>query len=188
MNNQLVSSSSSSSFCIDSTPSWTYDVFLSFRGEDTRTTFTGHLCKALVDKGIHTFIDRQLVRGEEISPALLQAIEESRISLVIFSKTYAASRWCLDELVKILQCRQSKQQIVLPVFYKVDPSHVRNQTSSFGDEFKTLECKFEDNKEKILAWRSALREAANLSGHPVKEGEYVHFFPLPCIYIISFLE
>ncbi|XP_070663479.1 disease resistance protein RUN1-like isoform X2 [Malus domestica] len=174
MNNQLVpcSSSSSSTFCIDSTPSWRYDVFLSFRGEDTRTTFTDHLYKALVDKGIHTFIDRQLVRGEEISPALLQAIEESRISLVIFSKTYAASRWCLDELVKILQCRQSKQQIVLPVFYKVDPSHVRNQTSSFGDEFKKLECKFEDNKEKILAWRSALREAANLSGHPLKEGDY----------------
>ncbi|XP_068342846.1 TMV resistance protein N-like [Pyrus communis] len=174
MNNQLVSSSSSSSssFCIDSTPSWRYDVFLSFRGEDTRTNFTDHLYKALVDKGIHTFIDRQLVRGEEISPALLQAIEESRISLVIFSKTYAASRWCLDELVKIFQCRQSKQQIVLPVFYKVDPSHVRNQTSSFGDEFKKLECKFEDNKEKILAWRSALREAADLSGHPVKEGDY----------------
>ncbi|CAN6699098.1 unnamed protein product [Malus baccata var. baccata] len=175
MNNQLVpssSSSSSSSFCIDSTPSWSYDVFLSFRGEDTRTNFTDHLYKALDNNGIHTFIDRQLVRGEEISPALLQAIEESRISLVIFSKTYAASRWCLDELVKILQCRQSKQQIVLPVFYKVDPSHVRNQTSSFGDEFKKLECKFEDNKEKILAWRSALREAANLSGHTVKEGDY----------------
>ncbi|TQD93690.1 hypothetical protein C1H46_020694 [Malus baccata] len=173
MNNQLdpSSSSSSSSFCIDSTPSWSYDVFLSFRGEDTRTNFTGHLYKALVDKGIHTFIDRQLVRGEEISPALLQAIEESKISLVIFSKTYAASRWCLDELVKIFQCRKSKQQIVLPVFYKVDPSHVRNQTSSFGDEFKTLECKFKDNKEKTLAWRCALREAANLSGHPVKEGD-----------------
>ncbi|XP_050131037.1 TMV resistance protein N-like isoform X6 [Malus sylvestris] len=174
MNNQLVpsSSSSSSSFCIDSTPSWRYDVFLSFRGKDTRTNFTDHLYKALDNNGIHTFIDRQLVRGEEISPALLQAIEESRISLVIFSKTYAASRWCLDELVKILQCRQSKQQIVLPVFYKVDASHVRNQTSSFGEEFKKLECKFEDNKEKILAWKSALREAANLSGHPVEERDY----------------
>ncbi|CAN6699097.1 unnamed protein product [Malus baccata var. baccata] len=154
MNNQLVpsSSSSSSSFCIDSTPSWRYDVFLSFRGKDTRTNFTDHLYKALDNNGIHTFIDRQLVRGEEISPALLQAIEESRISLVIFSKTYAASRWCLDELV--------------------DASHVRNQTSSFGEEFKKLECKFEDNKEKILAWKSALREAANLSGHPVEERDY----------------
>ncbi|XP_050150745.1 disease resistance protein RLM3-like [Malus sylvestris] len=163
MANQLASSSSSLP------PSWRYDVFLSFREEDTHTNFTEHLYKALDDKGINTFIDRQLTRGEEISPALLQAIEESRISLVIFSKNHASSRWCLDELVKILQCRESKQQIVLPVFYKVDPSHVRNQTSSFGDVFAELECKFKDSKEKVLMWKRALREIANLSGHPFRK-------------------
>ncbi|CAN6563493.1 unnamed protein product [Malus baccata var. baccata] len=173
MAGQLVSSSS-----FTSNPSWKYDVFLSFRGEDTRSDFTDHLYKGLVDKGIHTFIDRQLPRGEEISPALLKAIEESRISLVIFSKNYASSRWCLEELVKILQCRESKKQIVLPVFYKVDPSHVRNQKSSFGDAFTDHERKFKDKKEKVLMWRRALREVANLSGHPFRKGEYVYLFPL----------
>ncbi|RXI06310.1 hypothetical protein DVH24_018352 [Malus domestica] len=118
MNNQLVSSSSFSS-----PPSWEYDVFLSFRGEDTRTNFTDHFYKALDDKAITTFIDRQLKRGEEISSALLEAIEESRVSIIVFSENYASSRWCLDELVHILACRKSRQQIVLPVFYKVDPSH-----------------------------------------------------------------
>ncbi|RXI06342.1 hypothetical protein DVH24_018384 [Malus domestica] len=166
MAGQLVSSSS-----FTSNPSWKYDVFLSFRGEDTRTNFTDHLYKGLVDKGIHTFIDRQLSRGEEISPALLKAIEESRISLVIFSKSYASSRCCLDELVKILQCRESKKQIVLPVFYKVDPSHVGNQKSSFGDAFTDHESKFKD-KKKVLMWRRALREVANLSGYPLLQGEY----------------
>ncbi|XP_048431406.1 disease resistance protein RUN1-like isoform X2 [Pyrus x bretschneideri] len=165
MADQLASSSSLP-------PSWRYDVFLSFRGEDTSTNFTDHLYKALVDNGINTFIDRQLTRGEEISLALLQAIEESRISLVMFSKNYASSRWCLDELVKILQCRESKKQIVLPVFYKVDPSHVRNQTSSFGVGFAKLQGKFKDNKKKVLMWRRALREVANVSGHPVKEEDY----------------
>ncbi|TQD73785.1 hypothetical protein C1H46_040695 [Malus baccata] len=165
MADQLASSSSLP-------PSWRYDVFLSFRGEDTHTNFTDHLYKALVDKGINTFIDRQRTRGEEISLALLQAIEGSRISLVIFSKNYASSRWCLDELVKIRQCKKSKQQIVLPVFYKVDPSHVRNQTSSFGVGFTKLQGKFKDNKKKVLMWRRALREVANLSGHLVKEEGY----------------
>ncbi|XP_048431408.1 TMV resistance protein N-like isoform X1 [Pyrus x bretschneideri] len=166
MAGQLVSSSS-----FTSNPSWKYDVFLSFRGEDTRANFTDHLYKGLVDKGIHTFIDRQLPRGEEISPALLKTIEESKISLVIFSKSYASSRWCLDELVKILQCRESKKQIVLPVFYKVDPSHVRNQKSSFGDAFTDHKSKFKDKKEKVLMWRRALREVANLSGYPFLKGE-----------------
>ncbi|XP_028945608.1 TMV resistance protein N-like [Malus domestica] len=166
MNNQLVSSSSFSS-----PPSWEYDVFLSFRGEDTRTNFTDHFYKALDDKAITTFIDHQLKRGEEIFPALLEAIEESRISIIVFSENYASSRWCLDELVHILECRKSRKQIVLPVFYKVDPSDVRKQTSSFGDAF-TEKFKFEDNKEKILTWRSALTDAASLSGYTFKEGEY----------------
>ncbi|CAL9004936.1 unnamed protein product [Prunus brigantina] len=149
-----------------------YDVFLSFRGEDTRTNFTDHLHEALVRKGIRTFIDGELVRGEEISPALVKAIEESRISVIVFSENYSSSRWCLDELVKILQCKQSKQQIVLPFFYKVDPSDVRHQRRSYGDAFVHHERKFKDDKEKVLKWRRALTEAANLSGWHFKEGEY----------------
>ncbi|XP_021825479.1 TMV resistance protein N-like [Prunus avium] len=170
MTTQPVSSSPSSS----SSP---YDVFLSFRGEDTRTNFTDHLHEALVRKGIRTFIDRELVRGEEISPALVKAIEESRISLIVFSENYASSRWCLDELVKILQCKQSNQQVVLPIFYKLDPSDVRKQTSKFGDAFEGLiESKFKDNEEKVLIWREALTKTANLSGHTFKDGEYVYFY------------
>ncbi|KDO37452.1 hypothetical protein CISIN_1g042778mg, partial [Citrus sinensis] len=79
-----------------------YDVFQSFRGEDNRDNFTGHLYSALSQKGIETFIDDQLNRGDEISQSLVDAIEASAISLIIFSEAYASSRWCLDELVKIL--------------------------------------------------------------------------------------
>ncbi|XP_034203604.1 disease resistance protein RPV1-like [Prunus dulcis] len=162
------SSSSSSSF----TQSWTYDVFLSYRGEDTRKTFIDHLYTALDRQGIHTFIDDELPRGEEISPALLNAIEESKISMIVFSENYASSSWCLDELVKILEYKKSKQQLVMPIFYKVDPSDVRNQRSSFGDALVDHERKFKDDMEKVLEWRRALTEAANLSGLHFKEGGY----------------
>ncbi|KDO39347.1 hypothetical protein CISIN_1g047481mg [Citrus sinensis] len=57
-----------------------YDVFLSFRGEDTRDNFTSHLYSALSQKGIEAFIDDQLNRGDEISQSLLDAIEASAIS------------------------------------------------------------------------------------------------------------
>uniref|UniRef100_A0A6N2LQB2 TIR domain-containing protein n=1 Tax=Salix viminalis TaxID=40686 RepID=A0A6N2LQB2_SALVM len=93
---------------------WNYDVFLSFRGEDTRKTITDHLYSALIQAGIHTFRDdNELPRGEEISPQLLRAIEGSRISVVVFSTNYASSRWCLDELVKIIECRQKTHQAEL---------------------------------------------------------------------------
>ncbi|XP_061990800.1 disease resistance protein RPV1-like isoform X1 [Rosa rugosa] len=144
---------------------WTYHVFLSFRGEDTRNNFTGHLCSALRREGIDTFMDDQLRRGEEISPALLQAIEGSKISIIVFSKDYGSSKWCLDELVKILECRKSIQQMVRPVFYKVDPSDIRNHRGSFGQAL----CKFKDNMEKVEKWKKALSEAANLSGWTLSE-------------------
>ena len=64
-----------------STARYMYDVFLSFRGEDTRYNFTSHLYKALCDKGFNTFIDDDnLQRGEEISTELLKAIEIGRAS------------------------------------------------------------------------------------------------------------
>ncbi|KAG6676508.1 hypothetical protein I3842_15G155000 [Carya illinoinensis] len=42
-----------------------YDVFLSFRGEDTHNTFSAHLHHALLQNGIHTYIDEdELRRGK----------------------------------------------------------------------------------------------------------------------------
>ena len=137
-----------------------YDVFLSFRGEDTRNGFTGHLYKALCDNGMYTFIDDDLQRGEEISEELLKTIERSMISIIVFSKNYAESHWCLDELVKIMKCR-TNGQLVLPVFYKVNPSDVHKQTGNFAAAFTKLEKNFNN---KVQSWRTALRDAANLSG------------------------
>ncbi|KAL6293563.1 hypothetical protein ACE6H2_001705 [Prunus campanulata] len=163
MANQRASSSSSSSASF--TNSWKNQVFLSFRGVDTRHNFTDHLYSALCERGINTFRDDDdLRRGEEISSALLTAIEESKISVVVFSKNYASSKWCLDELVKILDCKESNQQLLIPVFYKVNPSDVRNQRGSFGDALANMECKYKENMQKVNKWRAALSQVAALSG------------------------
>lgn len=168
MTTQFGASSSSST-----SPSWRYDVFLSFRGEDTRNTFTGHLQHNLVQKGINTFIDDGLKRGEEISSALLRAIQESKLSIIVFSENYASSTWCLDELIKIFQCKEANHQMVYPIFYKVDPSDVRHQNGSFGVALARHECRFKDNLEKVMRWREALTRAANLSGQHFSDGGYV---------------
>ena len=159
------SSSSSSTLSIPRTS--TYDVFLSFRGEDTRYNFTDHLYNALFNRGIRTFRDEKLRRGEAIAPELLKAIEESRSSVIVFSENYARSRWCLDELVKIMECRKDLGHTVIPIFYHVDPSHVRNQEGSFGEAFAGYEKNW---KDKIPRWRRALTEAANLFGWHLLDG------------------
>ncbi|XP_044504964.1 disease resistance protein RPP2B-like isoform X2 [Mangifera indica] len=145
-------------------PEVKYDVFLSFRGVDTRNNFTSHLAAALCRKKIRAFIDYEFDRGEEISPSLLKAIEQSKISVIILSENYASSRWCLEELAKILDCKQMFRQMVIPIFYHVDPSHVRNQTGAFGDAFVDLEKRFEESLDVLQRWKTALKEVANLSG------------------------
>ncbi|XP_034679882.1 disease resistance protein RPV1-like [Vitis riparia] len=164
--------SSSSSSSSSSNSKWRYDVFLSFRGEDTRNNFTSHLYKALDHANIETFIDDEgLPRGEEIAPELLKAIEGSRIALIVFSKTYAHSKWCLDELVKIMECEKEKGQKVFPIFYHVEPSEVRNQIGIYGEAFNNHEknADEEKKKKKIEEWRTALRKAGNLSGFHLKD-------------------
>ncbi|KAG5514279.1 hypothetical protein RHGRI_035623 [Rhododendron griersonianum] len=122
-----------------------YDVFLSFSGVNTRKKFTSHLLAVLERHGFHTFFDdKELKRGEYIGYELLKAIKESRISLVVLSKNYAASRWCLDELVKIMECRKTLQQIVLPIFYNVEPSDNRAQKGSLADAFAKHEEHFKE--------------------------------------------
>ncbi|KAG2688792.1 hypothetical protein I3760_09G111100 [Carya illinoinensis] len=137
-----------------SSHSWNHDVFLSFRGEDTRNTFIGHLHHALIEKGIKTFIDEvDLQKGDEISATLLEAIQQSKISIIIFYKNYATSTWCLDELVKILE-------------------YVRKQ---FGEVMDMHEKKFKDNMQRVLKWKVALKEAANLSGWHLNNGHESDF-------------
>ncbi|CAL8997802.1 unnamed protein product [Prunus brigantina] len=157
--------SSSSSCSLDDEM---YDVFLSFRGEDTRKTFTDHLYWRLKLARVDVFIDENEIRGGEIIPdELKQIIERSRISVIIFSRWYAYSIWCLEELEKILECRRTLGQMVLPIFYDVDAEDVRKQTGSFAEAFQTHEVRFhgvKDKEEKIQSWRKSLTEAAGLDG------------------------
>ncbi|XP_050277880.1 disease resistance protein RPV1-like [Quercus robur] len=145
-----IKGASSSSFTHQSK---NFDVFLSFREEDTRYGFTGHLYNALHQKGINTFIDDDFQRREEIPTELLKTIESSKFLIIVFFQNYASSAWCLDELIKILE--------------------LRNQKGKIGEALAKHEEQFKDSK-KLKRWREALNEAANLSGWHYKYG-YLEF-------------
>ncbi|XLR13691.1 hypothetical protein S83_041629 [Arachis hypogaea] len=153
-----------------------YDVFLSFRGEDTRHGFTGHLYDALCRNGINTFIDDENLRtGETIRPQLLQSIEASKISIIVFSTNYASSTWCLDELVQILRCHRERNQLVFPVFYKIEPSHVRYQKETYKKAMDAHEIKFGCHSQKVKEWKEALNKTSNRKGFHLKQGYEFEF-------------
>ncbi|XP_061995681.1 TMV resistance protein N-like [Rosa rugosa] len=155
-----MAASSSSSFA----GSFKYDVFINFRGEDTRRCFVCHLYEALKQKALDPFIDsEELRKGDDLSE-LFKAIQVSTLSIVVFSKDYASSKWCLKELVQILECMDRRSQIVVPIFYEVDPSHVRNLKESFAQAFAKHESGSNVDKEELESWKSSLKRATNLSG------------------------
>ncbi|KAB2596588.1 DEAD-box ATP-dependent RNA helicase 7-like [Pyrus ussuriensis x Pyrus communis] len=154
----MVGSSSSSSSGLG----WKYDVFINFRGEDTRRGFVSHLYRALRQKPLNTFIDTEDLRKGDRLSELLTAIRESRLSIVVFSQNYASSTWCLKELVEILECKDTKNQIVVPIFYEVDPSDIRKLKGSFAEALPKHE-RCHSNVD-VQSWRSALARTIDLSG------------------------
>ncbi|KAF5444592.1 hypothetical protein F2P56_033716 [Juglans regia] len=129
-----------------------------------------HLYKALCKKFIIPFKhDERLEIGTPIKKELLEAIEKSRMAVIIISKEYASSTWCLEELAEIVECMKDRELKVLPIFYYVDPRDVGKPDETFRDAFAEHEENIE-NKDKVQTWRNALKKVANLSGFHLKSG------------------
>lgn len=158
-------------------PKYKNDVYISFRGGDTRQGIVSHLLDALRREGLIVYTDEELLRvGDAIGPSLIKAIENSRISIVILSENYASSKWCLHELEKILECRKMNNQLVCPIFYNVDPSDVKHQRGIYGEPMARHEWRFGSDSEEVQKWRSALTEVTDLSGWHFKSGYVYTFF------------
>ncbi|XP_024964696.1 TMV resistance protein N-like [Cynara cardunculus var. scolymus] len=157
-------------------PSSTYHIFLSFRGADTRKNFTDHLYTALCNAGFHTFRDdEEIQKGQQILPELEKAIKESSISVIVFSKHYGSSKWCLNELLNILERKRSDDRYsVFPIFYDVQPTEVGNQNGVFKEAFDKYEESGQQSKKKIEQWRNALKEVSKLTGKVLKDESNGH--------------
>lgn len=57
--------------------------------------------------------------------SLFERIEGSTVALAVFSMNYTDSKWCLQELQKMSERRDEGNLVVIPIFYKVEPSTVR---------------------------------------------------------------
>ncbi|CAH2046326.1 unnamed protein product [Thlaspi arvense] len=98
-------------------------VFLNFRGADVRDSFISFLVDAMRIAGIKVFIDNDEMKGEDLN-ILFRRIEESKIALVVFSRRYMESKWCLNELVTIKKCIDEKKLVAIPIFFKVEPDEL----------------------------------------------------------------
>ncbi|CAN1779098.1 Disease resistance protein RPV1 [Linum perenne] len=149
------SSSSSSPY----TGKWEYDVFLCFRG-DVRHSFMAHLREALSKEKIRFFVDTMLTVTEDIGE-LLNVLESTAISVVIFSEKFADSSWCLEEVDTIAQSVVQFGHKSLPVFYKVDWTAVAGDSGDYSTTIDKLGEFCADCKERC---KGALRAVAHKTG------------------------
>ncbi|XP_039165587.1 disease resistance protein RPV1 [Eucalyptus grandis] len=147
-----------------------FEVFLNFRGPDTRQSFTDCLYHSMDGAGIRVFRDDEEIRkGEVIKGELERAIKNSTIFMPIFSKNYACSPWCLRELAFRLDCSRNRDDnaIILPIFFDVDPDDVKLKTGPYHDALQKHEQKFGSNL--VQQWKKVLMEVAHIKGWDVKD-------------------
>ncbi|GLJ50695.1 hypothetical protein SUGI_1080070 [Cryptomeria japonica] len=142
-----------------------HDVFLSFRGPDVRNNLVNHLSEALSKAGLSVFLDsKSLKKGAKIWPSLESAIGSSAIRIPVFSEGYADSTWCLKEAAAMLKT----PGLIIPLFYGVDPTHVRyplNKKSPYKKSFeKHYSHPDRHPQEEIDRWKISLGEICSRSG------------------------
>ncbi|KAJ4976155.1 hypothetical protein NE237_001261 [Protea cynaroides] len=153
-----------------SSGSFKHDVFISYRQKDTANNITAFLYKVLTDRGINTYIDSQkLWLGEAMGPALQCAIEGSKIWIPVFSEGYLGSEWCLWEFAEIVKCYKSSGQLIVPIFYYVNPSHVRYGSGSFEELFRIHENNF--GADVVKNWKDALDLIGDMNGKLVDDNQ-----------------
>ncbi|KAM7511755.1 hypothetical protein LguiB_010630 [Lonicera macranthoides] len=160
-------------------PAAKYDVFLSFRGHDTRKTFNDLLYYVLLEAGIRVFRGSgEFRRG----PGPLEVIRGCKISIPIFSKSYAHSKWCLEELTNMVECHTNMGQMIFPIFYNIKPSDVRLQRGSYEEAFRRHKKRFDE--KTVQQWKVALKIVGELRGWDL-ERETDGYFTSPYLFFSS---
>ncbi|XP_039161294.1 disease resistance protein RPV1-like [Eucalyptus grandis] len=134
-----------------------YEVFLSFRGSDSRQTFTDCLYEGMKGAGIRVFRDNDELRvGQKIKEELPRAIKNSRIYMPILSTNYASSKWCLTELATMVEMasKSNGTKEILPIYLDVNSDDVKLKTPLYRDVFVQHETN--SGADQVKAWRDAL--------------------------------
>ena len=137
-----------------------YDVFINHRGTDVKVGFIAHLYEALRSAGLHPFLDKKsLVKSDPAFESIDAALAGARIHVVVLSRGYPQSKYCLNELVAMMKSGKP----VIPVFYDMEPAALRRvEKGPFAVAFKKH--KVRETREQVEEWVDALHKLADISG------------------------
>ncbi|MCH89705.1 NBS-containing resistance-like protein [Trifolium medium] len=150
------------SFCDEDACSFVVDTYASLTSPPRIAVFSGNLMLVSDD-------DQILLRPSE---STLNVIGECKIAIIVLSKNYTNSSWCLRELEKITECcRTSNGLIVLPFLY---PPNIRLRVDMFGEAFLEFldRISTEETSEKADKFMSWVAAISHYTGYISKVPEY----------------
>jgi hypothetical protein len=130
-----------------------------------KKTFVPHLYVALCTAGFHPFLDaKSLNNAQHVFNSINEALNGVSVHIVVFSKGYAKSKYCLNELCDMLKSGKD----ILPIFYDVELEHLKRPNhgpfvAAFRKHLKR------GRKDDIKRWEEALLKVANITGFRLNE-------------------
>ena len=139
-----------------------YDVFIHYRGLDK--TFVAHLTATLRIRGFRPFLGMTESFILPVSIEVYRALGGAPVHVVIFSKGYAESEYCLDELCIMLE----SEVRIIPVFYDIKTNDMRKiEDGPYKEAF--VKHQKRERIERIIIWKEALRKVADCKGFGMDE-------------------
>ena len=142
-----------------------YDVFINHRGPDVKRTFVAHLDAALRRNGFRPFLDaKEIEKGRHVFNSIDKALKDACVHVAIFSKGYAESKYCLNELCDMLKSGKD----ILPIFYHVKPEDLRwIENGPFKEGFEKHIKR--GRVEEVEKWQKALLQIVDYRGFRLDE-------------------
>ncbi|KAH7403948.1 hypothetical protein KP509_15G002100 [Ceratopteris richardii] len=139
-------------------------VFICHNKEDTQRNVVSVLRGILRSRGVTCLVVDYGREETQMKFDINNAIRDSRVHLIILSKSLAASKQCLDEIVEIMNvssCKTPSDVTVLPVFYDVAPFVVRRQPEGSAYDLQNVKGSTDEERER---WAKALYDLSCLKG------------------------
>ena len=150
------------------------DVFICHRGPDTKLNLVSHIWQSFKGRAadLEVFLDSNLPKGSSSWQTIQEKLRGARCVLVILSRNFEPSYFCLEEVTIALE----RSSFICPIFSDREPGTVDDAALQRTYETARL-AQLDVSVNTVSRWRKALKSLEGIAG---KAG-WVHNSRTECV-------
>lgn len=111
-----------------------WDAFISHASEDKEEVAIP-LFELLTNKGMKIWLDKhELSLGNSLRRKIDEGLSNSRFGIVILSERFFQKEWTRKELDALVSREDGKEEVILPIWHKVDKSFIMKHSPLLSDK------------------------------------------------------